>query len=196
MFKIGITGGIGSGKSYVCRMLAEKGFAVYDCDTEAKRIMEKSPQVIKGLKKLVGEDVYTADGKINKQVMSSYLFASAEHGVAVSAVVHPAVGDGFLDFVVSNKEKQVCVMESAILIESGLASLVDKVVCVSAPLDVRVCRVRQRDGLDENSIRQRVARQMAENEQKNYPFDWRIENDGLTNIEEQINEMLKEFKLF
>lgn len=196
MLKIGITGGMGSGKSYVCRILHEMGFPVFDCDTEAKRIMETSPLVIAGLKRLVGEQVYTEEGKINKPVMSAFLFADAEHAEAVSSVVHPAVGQGFSEFVDTNKNAKACVMESAILIESGLTPLVDKMVCVTAPLELRVRRVQLRDGLDEENIRKRIARQMLEDERMKYPFDYRIENDGLTNVKEQVGNMLKEFKLF
>lgn len=196
MLKIGITGGIGSGKSYVCHMLRELGFPVFDCDTEAKRIMEASPQVMVALKQLVGEQVYTEEGKINKPVMSAYLFADAEHASAVSSVVHPAVGQGFSEFVNANQGAAACIMESAILIESGLTALVDKMVCVTAPLELRVRRVRLRDGLDEENIRKRIARQMVEEEQMKYPFDYRIENDGQVNVQEQVDSMLKEFKLF
>lgn len=187
---------MGSGKSYVCRMLREMGFPVFDCDTEAKRIMETSPQVITGLKQLVGEQVYTKEGKINKPVMSAYLFADAEHASAVSSIVHPAVGMGFSEFVNANQGAAACIMESAILIESGLTPLVDKMVCVTAPLELRVCRVQLRDGLDEENIRKRIARQMVEDEQMKYPFDYRIENDGQVNVQEQVDSMLKEFKLF
>lgn len=196
MLRIGITGGMGSGKSYVCRMLREMGFPVFDCDTEAKRIMETSPQVITGLKHLVGEQVYTEEGKINKPVMSAYLFADAEHASAVSSIVHPAVGKGFSEFVNANQGAAACIMESAILIESGLTPLVDKMVCVTAPLELRVRRVQLRDGLDEENIRKRIARQMVEDEQMKYPFDYRIENDGQVNVQEQVDSMLKEFKLF
>lgn len=196
MLRIGITGGMGSGKSYVCRMLREMGFPVFDCDTEAKRIMETSPQVITGLKHLVGEQVYTEEGKINKPVMSAYLFADAEHASAVSSVVHPAVGQCFSEFVNANQGAAACIMESAILIESGLTPLVDKMVCVTAPLELRVRRVQLRDGLDEENIRKRIARQMVEDEQMKYPFDYRIENDGQVNVQEQVDSMLKEFKLF
>lgn len=187
---------MGSGKSYVCRMLREMGFPVFDCDTEAKRIMETSPQVITGLKHLVSEQVYTKEGKINKPVMSAYLFADAEHASAVSSVVHPAVGQGFSEFVNANQGAAACIMESAILIESGLTPLVDKMVCVTAPLELRVRRVQLRDGLDEENIRKRIARQMVEDEQMKYPFDYRIENDGQVNVQEQVDSMLKEFKLF
>lgn len=196
MIKIGLTGGIGSGKTYVCRMLQDMGFAIYDCDREAKRIMTTDPLVIRNLKQVVGEEVYTSGGLIDKQVMSAYLFASAEHAAAVSAVVHPAVGRDFERFADTCPAGRGVVMESAILIESGLAPLVDRVVCVQAPLEVRLQRVRQRDGLDEESVRRRIARQMADEERQAYPFDYLLQNDGLADLSVQLQSMLTKFKLF
>lgn len=195
MLKIGVTGGIGSGKSYVCCILREMGMAVYDCDTEAKRIMQSSSTVIQALKELVGSQVYTADGKLDKQVMAKYLFSSKAHGDAVSRIVHPAVGRDFEAFV-ANQTSSACIMESAILIESGLAHLVDKMVCVQAPLEVRIQRVRLRDGATEENVRKRVMCQMTEEDQKKYSFDYVILNDGRTDVSLQIRRMLSEFKLF
>lgn len=196
MIRIGLTGGIGSGKTYVCRILSEMGYDIYNCDQEAKRIMTENPEVVQALKHLVGEHVYTPGGQVDKQVMSAYLFASADHAAAVSAIVHPAVGNDFTAHAASCVEKKGCVMESAILIESGLVPLVDKVVCVRAPLEVRIQRVRMRDGLDEESIRRRIARQMADEERQAYPFDYVLCNDGQADLYRQLHRMFLEFKLF
>lgn len=196
MIKIGLTGGIGSGKTFVCRMLQDMGFSVYDCDREAKRIMTTDESVIRALKELVGAEVYTPDGQVDKKVMSAYLFASAEHAAAVSAIVHPAVGRDFEHYATGCKTGKGVVMESAILIESGLAPLVDKVVCVRAPLDVRLQRVQRRDGLDEAAIRKRIARQMADEERLAYPFDYLLQNDNGSDLAAQLQSMLAEFKLF
>lgn len=196
MIRIGLTGGIGSGKTFVCRMLQDMGFFIYDCDREAKRIMTSEQLVMRELKQLVGESVYTSDGQIDRSVMSSYLFASAEHAAAVSAIVHPAVGRDFEHFADTCPAGKGVVMESAILVESGLVPLVDKVVCVQAPLEVRLQRVRQRDGLDEESIRRRIARQMADEERLAYPFDYLLQNDGCADLSVQLQSMLRKFKLF
>lgn len=195
MIKIGLTGGIGSGKSFVCGLLKKKGMAVYDCDAAAKEIMAKDQQVIASLKQLVGEHVYTSQG-LDKTVMSAYLFASPEHAASVSSVVHPAVARGFEKFVASNQDAPACVLESAILFESGLQSLVDKCVCVQAPLPMRISRVQQRDGLSESAIRQRIARQMSEEAQEKLPVDFFILNDGQSDLEQQVQDMLCAFKLF
>ena len=89
--KIAITGGIGSGKSYVCRLLEQHGIKVYDCDAAAKRLMRTSPQLQHNLKQLVGDVVYSADGQLQKRVLADFLLASESNKIAVNNVVHPAV---------------------------------------------------------------------------------------------------------
>lgn len=196
MLKIGVTGGIGSGKTYVCRILEEMGLAVYDCDREAKRIMEHVPEVVDGLKGLLGEQAYLSDGSLNKPLMASYLFASSEHAADVSAVVHPAVGRDFLDFVEKQKGCRACVMESAILVESGLSPLVDRMVRVEASLETRIQRVKQRDGWEEEEIRRRISRQMSDEEAHAFSYDYIILNDEGADLKAQLHKMLREFKLF
>lgn len=91
MMKIAITGGIGSGKSYVCRILEKQGIRVYDCDAEAKRLMRTDVRLQAGLKKLVGEQVYSAEGVLQKPVLAQFLLAGEANKQAVNDVVHPAV---------------------------------------------------------------------------------------------------------
>ena len=109
--KIGITGGIGSGKSYVCKRLEARGIQVYDCDSAAKRLIRTSPDIHDRLASLIGPEVWT-DGQLNKAVMAQFLLASEENAKAIDAIVHPAV---FRDFEQSGLQW----MESAILYESG-----------------------------------------------------------------------------
>ena len=137
--KIAVTGGIGSGKSYVCRHLAERGIRVYDCDAAAKRLMGTSATLQEKLKTLVGAAVYH-DGQLVKPVMAAFLLASDENQKAVNAIVHPAVAD---DFKASGYDW----MECAILFESGFDHLVDCVICVTAPEEVRIQRVMLATGL-------------------------------------------------
>ena len=114
--KIAITGGIGSGKSYVCRILEKQGIRVYDCDAEAKRLMRTDARLQAGLKKLVGDQVYSAEGVLQKPVLAQFLLAGEANKQAVNDVVHPAVAR---DFEQSSYEW----MESAILFDSGLLCL-------------------------------------------------------------------------
>ena len=143
--KIGITGGIGSGKSYVCKRLEARGYEVYDCDSAAKRLIRTSPEIKEKLTALIGPDTYSkveGEYRLNKAAVAKFLLASEENAKAIDRIVHPAV---FKDF----EESGLQWMESAILYESGISRLVDKVIVVTAPEEVRIRRVMQRDGISQ-----------------------------------------------
>ena len=174
--RIGVTGGIGSGKSYVCCLLAQRWqLPVYDCDSAAKMLMVSSPRIRQQLQELVGDDVYDVGGQLNKGVMSRYLFADAAHVKAVNAIVHPAVKDDF-ELWASQQTGDV-VMESAILVEAGFAKAVDCLVVVEAPLALRIQRAMARDGATEEQVRARVRHQMTAEQLRAFA-DIVIVNDG------------------
>ena len=132
--RIGITGGIGSGKSYVCQRLIARGYEVYDCDNAAKRLMRTSPEIRQQLTALIGPDTYLKESGefvLNKAAVAKFLLGSESNAQAVDAIVHPAV---FRDFEASGMKW----MESAILFESGACRLVDKTIVVTAPEEVRI----------------------------------------------------------
>ena len=181
--KIAITGGIGSGKSYVCRQLAERGIRVYDCDAAAKRLMRTSPELQKQLKLLVGEDVYE-DGQLVKPVMARFLLASEENQKAVNGIVHPAVADDF-------RSSGYKWMECAILFESGFDHLVDRVICVTAPEEVRIQRVMDRDGLSRERALEWLAKQLPQ-EVVLGRSNYRIINDGQADISQQIDTIIQQ----
>ena len=159
MMKIAITGGIGSGKSYVCRILEKQGVKVYDCDAEAKRLMRTDAELQAGLKQLVGEEVYSADGILQKPVLAQFILTSEANKQAVNDVVHPAVARDF--------EQSDCEwMESAILFDSGFnrRTHFDKVVCVSAPVGVRLQRIMQRDHISQEKAQQWIDAVMPQEE--------------------------------
>ena len=152
--KIGITGGIGSGKSYVCRLLQQRGYEVYDCDSAAKRLIRTSPEIRQELTALIGPDAYLEEsGKrkvegeyiLNKKAVAEFLLASEENAHAIDRIVHPAV---FRDFIESGLQW----MESAIIFESGIYRLVDCVIVVTAPEEVRIQRVMRRDGISREKV--------------------------------------------
>ncbi len=180
--KIGITGGIGSGKSYVCRCLTAKyGIEVYDCDAAAKRLIRTSPVIQQELTVLIGEETYV-DGQLNKAAMAHFLLQSEDHAKAIDAIVHPAV---FRDF----EESGMKWMESAIMYESGIYQLVDQVIAVTAPLEVRIDRVMQRDHITREKVLQWIERQLPQEEvvrRANYE----IVNDGVSDIDEQLAHIL------
>lgn len=184
MMKIAITGGIGSGKSYVCRILEKQGIRVYDCDAEAKRLMRTDAELQTGLKKLVGEEVYSADGILQKPVLAQFILTSEANKQAVNDVVHPAVARDF--------EQSDCEwMESAILFDSGFdrRTHFDKVVCVSAPVAVRLQRIMQRDHISQEKAQQWIDAVMPQ-EELIARSDYEIVNDGVRDVEAQVVHLL------
>ena len=184
--KIGITGGIGSGKSYICQQLKERGFQVYDCDAAAKRLIRTSPEIKRKLTNLVGTDAYI-DGKLNKAAIAQFLLRSEASAKAIDNIVHPAV---FQDF----EESGMQWMESAIMYESGIYRLVDKVIVVTAPQEVRIQRVMQRDHISRNEVLQWMQRQWAQEEIVKRA-DYEIINDGIADINTQIDNIINKEKL-
>lgn len=191
MIRLGITGGIGSGKSYVARLLAQRGLPVYDTDTEAKRLMLSDTDIRTGLIGLLGEEVY-ADGKLNKPLLVSYLFASDEHASRINSIVHPCVKRDFLRWAASQTMHEIVALESAILYESGFDDVVDYVVAVYAPLEIRIRRAMERDCATEEQVRRRIAAQMDE-EVKRDRADFVIMNDGRS-LAPQLDALLKALK--
>lgn len=184
MMKIAITGGIGSGKSYVCRILEKQGIRVYDCDAEAKRLMRTDVELQAGLKQLVGEEVYSADGILQKPVLAQFILTSEANKQAVNDVVHPTVARDF--------EQSDCEwMESAILFDSGFdrRTHFDKVVCVSAPVAVRLQRIMQRDHISQEKAQQWIDAVMPQ-EELIARSDYEIVNDGVRDVEAQVVHLL------
>lgn len=186
---IAITGGIGSGKSYVCQLLEKHGIKVYDCDAAAKRLMRTSATLRQQLRQLVGPQVYRGC-ILQKRVLAEFLLASEANKQAVNEIVHPAVA---LDFIESDYQW----LESAILFDSGFHRRVpfSFVVCVSAPEDVRVQRIMARDGISEAKALEWIHRQMPQ-EQVEAQSDFVIVNDGVAPLEPQVDKLLENLHPF
>lgn len=180
--KIAVTGGIGSGKSYVCRLLEERGISIYDCDKAAKRIISNSQEVKTALINTVGSAVYSND-ILDKSVLTSYLLQSEENAGRINSIVHPAVAD---DFVKSGYSW----MECAILFSSGFNRLVDKTICVTAPEEIRIRRIMERDGISEERAYDWIKAQMPQNELLSL-CDYEITNDGTADLDRQIDDILE-----
>lgn len=183
--KIGITGGIGSGKSYICQRLKTRGIEVYDCDSAAKRLIRTSDSIRRQMTQLIGEDTYIGDS-LNKVAVARFLLASESNAQAIDHIVHPAV---FQDFMDSGMQW----MESAILYESGINKLVDRVIVVTAPLEIRIQRVMQRDGITRENVEQWMQRQWSQEEVRKRA-DYEIVNDGIADIDAQIDIILEKIK--
>ena len=190
--RLGITGGIGSGKSYVCRILEEQfHIPVYYCDDEAKRLNVEHPQIRQELTLLVGSDVYLPDGSLNKPVLAQYLFAGPEHACEVNAIVHPRLKEDFAVWA-SRAQVPVVATESAILFESGLDQLGDFSILVTAPPEVRLERILQRDSTTRQKAEQRMKLQL-DDEAKIQLSDYVVRNDGHTPLIPQLEQIIKNF---
>lgn len=177
-----LTGGIGSGKSYVCHRLKAMGIDVYDCDAAAKRLMATDSRLQQQLSDLVGKDIFEG-GTLDKAALTAFLLASAENNQKINSIVHPAVAQDFIN-------SGLTWMESAILYEAHFEQYVDKVICVTAPLETRISRVMQRDGVTRQRATEWISRQMAQDE-KARRADYVINNDGNESIDEQINSIIR-----
>ena len=173
---IGITGGIGSGKSTIARELAKRGYIVYDCDQEAKRIIAENADVQQEIIDLLGEESFV-DGIYNTQYVAKRVFEDPHLLAAINAIVHPAVG---LDIM----KRKPDFVESAILYESGLDILCDRIIVIDAPEEIRIARTLNRN----YDVRARIKAQ------KIPTGDLVINNDGKTSIADLADQILNWLK--
>lgn len=162
MYKIGITGGIGSGKSTVCALFREQGVAVYDSDAEAKRLMAESAYLRHRLIEAFGEECYNAEG-LDRKYLASKVFGCEEALQRLNSIVHPAVREDFRAWAERQRGSYV-VLESAILFEAGFENEVDATLAVMAPLEERVRRTMERDGVEREQVMERIKHQMSDDD--------------------------------
>jgi dephospho-CoA kinase len=193
MISIAITGGIGSGKSYISGMLEEYDIPIYNTDDEAKRLMVSDEGIRNDLVALLGEEVYV-QGALNKSLLASYLFAHAENAARINGIVHPRVKTDFCRWMEQHADKEIVGMECAILFEAGFEDAVDAVVMVYAPEALRIERVMKRDHATEAQIRARIAAQMND-EEKCKRADYIIYTDGSISLDSQLSTLITQLKL-
>ena len=192
MIKVAICGGIGSGKSTVCAMFAERGAAVYDSDSRTKALMNESAELREALVAEFGEECYE-EGALNRSYLASKVFGSEEKLAKLNSIVHPAVKTDFLAWA-EEQEGDYCILESAILFESGFDVLVDKKVAVLAPQPLRVMRAMERDGATKEQIEARIKAQMSDDELM-ARCDFAIVNIHLEDVEKDVAELAYRFKM-
>lgn len=180
LLRVGLTGGIGSGKSTVARLLRMMGGAVYEADLRAKALMVADGALRRGIVDLLGTEAYDGE-ELNRAYIASRVFGSEERLVALNALVHPAVERDFDAWVEELERRSVdrpayAVEEAAVLIESGAADRMDRIVVVTAPLAVRIERVVRRDGASPEQALARVRAQMDEEQRLRYA-DHRVTAD-------------------
>lgn len=186
---IGLTGGIGSGKSTVAKYLASKGIAVYIADVEAKKLMD-SQDVIEEIKDYFGEKVISKKGKIKRKTLAKIVFNNKEKLSKLNSIVHPKVKEHFTEWVLLHKNEPFVIKEVAILFETNGHLDCDKVILVTAPEDVRLMRVMQRDNVSKEDVLARMNNQMSE-EEKIAKSDYVIHNIALNDTYNQIDKLLK-----
>lgn len=184
---VGITGGIGSGKTVVTRILRAMGYPVYDSDTEAKRIMHQDERVVRELCHAFGESVFI-DGQLDRNLLAQEVFGNEQRLLLLNSIVHPAVREDIRRWGHS-QTSSLAFLESAILFESGFESEADNIVLVTAPDEIRMKRVMQRDRCTPEQVMQRMARQWPE-ERKMKLADFVIHNDETHPLIPQVEEII------
>ena len=192
MIKIAICGGIGSGKSTICEMFAERGAAVYDSDTRAKALMNESAELREALVTEFGAECYEG-GVLNRSYLAAKVFGSEGQLSKLNSIVHPAVKADFLRWA-EEQEGDYCILETAILFESGFDAVVDCSVAVLAPMPLRVERAMQRDGATKEQIEARIKAQMSDDELMR-KADFAIVNIHLEDVEKDVAELAYRFKM-
>lgn len=188
MLKLGVTGGIGSGKSYVCRLMSEEfDIPVYNCDIHARMITYTDSDVIEALSQLI-EGVYDSEGELDKLRLAQYLFASPEHAAQVNAIIHPAVRRDLHEWLRHYTDEPVVAIESAILYESGFETEVDRVLFVDAPLETRIRRVVARDGLSSDEVLHRMQSQRPD--EARLRAGYTILNDDASDLRSQLTTII------
>jgi dephospho-CoA kinase len=192
-FKTGITGGIGTGKSTVSKILIALGYPVYFSDDRAKWLMENNQQLIAELTRLLGDETYIV-GKLNRSFIAEKLFSNSQLKKKINELVHPVVRNDFNDWA-DSQEAPLLFQESALLVETGAYQLFDALIVVTAPLEQRIQRIQKRDGISINEINMRLTNQLAESE-KIAVADYVITNDDHQPIVFQtqkiVGELLKQ----
>lgn len=189
---IGITGGIGSGKTTISNMLREAGYPVFDCDFHAKSIYNSNKDVISDMKKLFGENIYK-DGLLDRKALAELVFKDKTSLEKLNSVIHPKVRE-FMFFQIKESKSDLFFVESAILFESGLSKYVDKVLTVTAPVGLRTERTMKRDNVTKEQVEARMKFQLCE-ERRLFKSDYIISTDqDLIKIKEFLFRLINNMK--
>jgi dephospho-CoA kinase len=176
MLQIGITGGIGSGKTTVCQIFAAFGIPIYDADSAAKKLMSEDLQLIESIKELFGEMAYAENGELNRSYIAEKAFVDKDLIKKLNNIVHPAVAIDQEKWTNVQKSPYV-IKEAALLYESGSYQKLDKVIVVTAPEELRIERVMKRNQISREAVLARMQQQWPE-EEKIRLADYIINNDG------------------
>lgn len=192
VIKLAITGSIGSGKSVVSRMMNVLGVPVYDCDSNAKRLMTDDKFVVSELKRMFGEECYENDGTLNRQYIASRIFTDKENIKRVNALVHPIVKRDF-ELWATRQNTDVVAVETAILYESGIVESVNKVLVVWAEKETAIKRTMERSGMNRAQVESRMNNQMGVDDLL-LMSDYSLYNDGGEPLLPRVMGIVEELK--
>lgn len=176
MLRVGITGGIGSGKSTVCNMFRNLGIPIFTADEVGKKILNEDKAVKKKVIQLFGEDMYTSEGKIDRQRMAQLVFNDPNELEKLNEIVHPKVNEAFEEWVIENNKAPYVLKEAAILLETGNYHTLDKIINVFASKAQRIERIKKRDQVSEADVLKRMRFQFSDAE-RNKMADYIIMNE-------------------
>ncbi|MEZ5058949.1 MAG: dephospho-CoA kinase [Saprospiraceae bacterium] len=174
---VGITGGIGSGKTTVCKIFEKLGIPVYYADARAKYLMTNSPEIVDTVKKIFGKESFDESGNLNRTHIAKLAFSNPDLLSQLNQTVHPAVHADGKSWHEAQKDVPYTLNEAALMVESGGHKRMNKLIVVVAPEDLRIERVMKRDGVDEKAVRARMDNQLPQ-EEKEKLADFIINNDG------------------
>jgi dephospho-CoA kinase len=194
MLKVGVTGGIGSGKTTVCKVFELLGIPVFYADDVAKSIMQTDPVLKTALLNTFGENSYTKDGMLNRAYISSIVFNDKQELEKLNSLVHPAVLRAFDNWVLEHHESPYVIKEAALLYESGGFKMCNKSILVIAPTLIKMNRVKLRDGISEEDIQLRMNRQFSDEMKIKYA-DHILNNDEKQLLIPQIIQLHQQFLL-
>ena len=191
MLKVGITGGIGSGKSTVCRIFEQYGIPVYYADQRAKALMSEDAEVREKIHSLFGNEAYLEDGSLNRKYIGNLAFSNPSLLQQLNAVVHPAVARDFLQWA-KEQDSPYVLKEAALLFEAGTFRDLDYVVTVYAPKELRIRRTMERDGVNREAVLSRIRKQWTE-KQRQEAADFVVRNDESHSLIRQVQELHEKF---
>ncbi len=188
---VGLTGGIGSGKTSVLQLFINKGVPVYIADIEAKRLMQTDATIKDNIQRVFGENSYR-NNQLNRSYLAEIVFNNKEKLAQLNAIVHPVVHSDFLEFI-SRQNAPFIIYENAILFENGSDQWCDYIIVVTAPTPVRIARVIKRDLVSAEQVQSRIANQWDES-YKIQHADFVIENIDWESTEKQVNQLYKKLQ--
>ncbi len=183
--QIGVTGGIGSGKSLVCTIFATLGIPIYEADTRAKWIINNNPNVKSEIIKLLGQEAYGSDGLYKNKYVASKVFSDPMLLAKLNAIIHPSVGEDTMSWIAAHINDPYVIKEAAIMKAAGDENNLDYVIVVDAPESVRIERILKRDQRTQSEIKAIISRQITD-EQRTEIADFTIINDGSSLLIPQI----------